>query len=133
MSEDVPAVEVVTKHSRTSVDTTVERFLNILSSKNVNVFAVIDQRDAAKKVDLDLRETVLVIFGDPRAGTPVMVASPLTALDLPLKVLVWSNDGRTTISYESPQSLAARHQLGADLASRLEGINVLTDALVASD
>jgi uncharacterized protein (DUF302 family) len=132
MSENAPAVEVVTKKSPTSVDTTVERFLNILSSKNVKVFAVIDQRDEAKKVDLDLRETVLVIFGDPRAGTPVMEASPLTALDLPLKVLIWSDDGQTTISYESSTSLAARHHLGDDLASRLQGINPLTDALVAS-
>jgi uncharacterized protein (DUF302 family) len=73
-----------------------------------------------------------VIFGSPAAGTPVMVAAPLAALDLPLKVLVWDDDGQTTVSYYSPDALAARHHLGADLAANLAAVNALTDALIAS-
>jgi uncharacterized protein (DUF302 family) len=69
-----------------------------------------------------------VIFGSPQAGTPVMAASPLAALDLPLKALIWADEGQTKVSYYSPAALAARHHLSADLA----GINALTDALVAS-
>lgn len=131
MATASPGTEIVTKISGQSVSSTVERFVDILSKKGVKVFTVIDQRDAAHDVGLDLRETVLVIFGDPRAGTPVMVASPLVALELPLKVVVWSDEGQTKVSYESPKSLGARYQLGEELAGRLEGINALTDALVA--
>jgi len=71
-----------------------------------------------------------VIFGSPVAGTPVMQASPLAALDLPLRVLVWDEDGRTRISYTEPEALAARHHLSADLTARLAGIGPLTDLLV---
>jgi uncharacterized protein (DUF302 family) len=123
--------EIVTKASSQSVSDTVARFLDILSNKGVKIFAVIDQREEAQGVRLDLRETVLLIFGDPRAGTPVMVASPLVALELPLKVVVWSDGGDTKVSYESPTSLGARYELGQELVGRLEGINALTDALVA--
>ncbi len=126
-----PPTEIVTKESSRSVSNTVERFIDLLSEKGVKVFTVIDQREEAQQVGLDLRETVLVLFGDPRAGTPVMVASPLVALELPLRVVVWSDKGQTKVSYESPQSLGARYQLGGELVGRLEGINSLTDALVA--
>jgi uncharacterized protein (DUF302 family) len=80
---------VVTKVSPRSVSETVARFTDLLSAKGVRLFAVIDQADEARQVGLELRETVLVLFGNPKAGTPVMVASPLAALDLPLKVVVW--------------------------------------------
>jgi uncharacterized protein (DUF302 family) len=127
----MPGVEVVTKMSDASVDATVERFLRILAAKKVKVFAVIDQREEARNVQLDLRETVLIVFGDPRAGTPAMVAVPSLALDLPLKVLIWSDEGRTTVSYESPSSLASRHGLSEELGAPLRGIDALTDALVS--
>jgi len=71
------------------------------------------------------------MFGSPAAGTPVMAAAPLAALDLPLKVLVWADEGQTKVSYDAPAALAARHHLGADLAANLAGIDALTDALVA--
>ena len=73
-----------------------------------------------------------MIFGSPAAGTPVMAAAPLAALDLPLKVLVWDDDGQTKVSYYSPDALAARHHLDAGLAGNLAAVNVLTDALTAS-
>ena len=72
-----------------------------------------------------------MLFGSPAAGTPVMAAAPLAALDLPLKVLVWADEGQTRVSYYSPAAIAARYQLSADLAGNLAGIDALADALVA--
>jgi uncharacterized protein (DUF302 family) len=104
----------------------------MINAKGMKLFAVIDQSAEARQVGLSLRETTLVIFGSPAAGTPVMAAAPLAALDLPLKVLVWDDDGQTKVSYYAPTALAARHHLDPDLAGNLAGINGLTDALVAS-
>jgi uncharacterized protein (DUF302 family) len=122
---------VVTKTSPRSVTDTVARLTELISAKKLTLFAVIDQRAAAQEAGLDLRETTLVIFGSPAAGTPVMAAAPLSALDLPLKVLVWDDNGQTRVSYYSTAELAGRHQLSTDLASNLAGIDPLTDALVA--
>jgi uncharacterized protein (DUF302 family) len=122
---------IVTKTSPVSVTDTVSRLTQALASKGMKLFAVIDQREEARRVGLDLRETTLVMFGSPTAGTPVMVASPLAALDLPLKVLVWADGAETRVSYEAPSALAARYRLSPDLASNLAGIDGLTDALVA--
>jgi uncharacterized protein (DUF302 family) len=122
---------IVTKTSPVSVTDTVSRLTQLLASKGMKLFAVIDQREEARRVGLDLRETTLVMFGSPTAGTPVMVASPLAALDLPLKVLAWAEGAETRVSYEAPSALAARYRLSPDLASNLAGIDGLTDALVA--
>jgi uncharacterized protein (DUF302 family) len=124
--------DVVTKLSQHSVADTVAKFTGILHAKGLKVFAVIDQSAEASQVGLSLRETTLVIFGSPASGTPVMVASPLSALDLPLKVLVWADGEQTRVSYYAPAALAASHHLSDDLAGNLAGINALTDALVAS-
>jgi uncharacterized protein (DUF302 family) len=124
---------VVTKSSPRSVGDTVARFLEILGSKGVKVFAVIDQRAEARAVGLDLRETTLIIFGNPAAGTGVMVATPLAALDLPLKVLVWAEpDQGTFVSYTATTALADRYGLGPESVAALEVVNGLTDALVAA-
>jgi uncharacterized protein (DUF302 family) len=123
--------DVVTKLSTRSVSDTVSRLTELVSAKGMKLFAVIDQSAEARDVGLQLRDTTLVSFGSPAAGTPVMVASPLAALDLPLKVLVWSDGGQTKVSYYDPRALAARHHVSADLAGNLAGINALTDALVA--
>jgi uncharacterized protein (DUF302 family) len=123
--------DVVTKLSPRSVAGTVARLTDLLAARNQKLFAVIDQRAEAQQAGLDLRDTTLVIFGSPAAGTPVMDAVPLSALDLPLKVLVWADGEQTKVSYYSPAALAARHHLPADLAARLAGIDPLTDALVA--
>jgi uncharacterized protein (DUF302 family) len=122
--------DVITKLSHLSVTETVAKFTGMIGAKGLKLFAVIDQAAEARQVGLSLRETVLVIFGSPAAGTPVMAASPLSALDLPLKVLVWSDDGQTKVSYYAPAALAARHHLSSELAGNLAGINGLTDALV---
>ena len=133
MIEDRVAAEtdVVTKLSRESVAATVAELTDMIAAKGMRLFAVIDQAAEARQAGLTLRETVLVIFGSPQAGTPVMAATPLAALDLPLKVLVWADEGQTKVSYDAPAALAARHHLGADLAANLAGIDALTDALVA--
>ena len=122
---------VVTKLSPRSVADTVARLTDLLAAKNQKLFAVIDQRAEAQQAGLDLRDTTLMIFGSPAAGTPVMDAVPLSALDLPLKVLVWADGEQAKVSYYSPAALAARHHLPADLAAGLAGIDPLTDALVA--
>jgi uncharacterized protein (DUF302 family) len=121
---------IVTKISPRSVADTVTRFTGILGAKGVRVFDVIDQAAAAREVGQELRDTTLVIFGSPAAGTPVMAAAPLAALDLPLKVLIWDDSGQTKVTYYSPDELAARYQLSADLARNLAAINPLTDALI---
>ena len=127
--QDEPGV--VTKLSPRSVGDTVARLTGLLAAKGVQVFATIDQRAAARTAGLDLRETVLVIFGNPAAGTPVMAAAPLAALDLPLKVLIWDDGGQAKVTYYAPAALAARHHLAADLAANLAVVDPLTDALVA--
>ncbi len=131
MSRSGDDARIVTKLSPRPVADTVARLTELVHAKGLTLFAVIDQRAEARAAGLELRETTLVVFGSPAAGTPVMAAVPLAALDLPLKVLVWDDDGRTQVSYTAPAALAARYGLSADLALNLAGIDALTDALVA--
>ena len=111
MTEDNDQSEpdVTTKISTRSVADTVARLTDLIAAKKgLKLFAVIDQAAEAKTAGLELRDTTLVIFGSPAAGTPVMDARPLAALDLPLKVLVWAgDDGRTQVSYYDPAAVAA--------------------------
>jgi len=119
---------IVTKVSPWSVADTVSRLSALVTAKGLKLFAVIDQSREAKDVGLELRDTTLVIFGSPQAGTPVMVAAPLAALDLPLKVLVWADGDQTKISYTAPSALAARY----DLSDELAGVDAVTDAVIAA-
>ncbi len=118
----------ITKHSPWPVAETVTRLTDLITTRGMTVFATIDQRAAAQTVGLDLRDTVLVMFGNPAAGTPVMDAVPLSALDLPLKLVVWDEHGATRVSYLAPAALAERHGLSESLAEPLAGIDGLTDA-----
>ena len=122
---------VLTKLSPRSVADTVSTLSAAVAAKGMKLFAVIDHSGEAKDVGLDLRDTKLVIFGSPQAGTPVMVSAPFAALDLPLKVLVWADGDQTRLSYTAPSTLAARYELSEELAGRLAGIDALTDAVVA--
>jgi uncharacterized protein (DUF302 family) len=126
------AAGIVTKLSPHPVADTVSKLTGMIGAKGIRLFAVIDQSAEARQAGLSLRETTLVIFGNPVAGTPVMAAAPLAALDLPLKVLVWDDNGQTKVSYYSAEALAARHHLDAGLAGNLAAVNALTDALTAS-
>ena len=122
--------EITTKISPRSVTETTARLTGILSAKGLKVFAVIDQSGEASAVGMKLRETTLVLFGNPAAGTPVMVAAPLSALDLPLKVLIWSDGDQTKVSYTAPSALSARYGLPDELAAGLAGIDAVTDAII---
>ena len=120
--------ELVTKLSPWPADETVERLLAVIAQRPLKLFAVIDHSGAAKTAGLDLRNTKVIIFGAPQAGTPVMEEAPLAALDLPLKVLVWDDHGQTKLSYLAPAALTARYELNAELEERLVGIDLVTDA-----
>jgi uncharacterized protein (DUF302 family) len=120
---------IVTKTAAGTVATTVAALIQSVQDHGMTVFSTVDHGGEARRHGLELRDTVVVIFGSPIAGTPVMQAAPLAALDLPLKVLVWDDGGRTRISYTDPAALAARHHLSESLATRLAGIGPLTDGL----
>jgi uncharacterized protein (DUF302 family) len=128
---DLTEKQITTKVSPRSVTETVSRLTGILAAKGLRLFAVVDQSAEARQAGMDLRETTLVLFGNPAAGTPVMVAAPMAALDLPLKVLIWDDAGQTKVTYYGPAALAARYDLDADLTAKLAAIDPLTDALVA--
>jgi len=124
------ATGAITKVSPRSVEDTIARLESLVEAKGMKVFAVIDHSGEAERVGLELRNTKVVIFGSPQAGTPVMAAMPFAALDLPLKVLVWSDDGQTKLTYTAPATLAARYDLSPELAARLAGIDGLTDGVI---
>jgi uncharacterized protein (DUF302 family) len=124
--------DVVTKLSPWSVADTVTRLLAVAAARELKVFAVIDHSGEAENVGLHLRDTKLVIFGNPAAGTPVMQSAALAALDLPLRVLIWaSDDYQTKLSYTAPGALARRYGLSAEHTARLAGIDALTTAVIA--
>jgi uncharacterized protein (DUF302 family) len=123
--------DVITKLSPRPFAATVTRLQELIGGKGLKLFAVIDQRAAAQSAGTDLRDTTLVLFGSPAAGTPVMAAAPLAALDLPLRVLIWADDGQVKVSYYAPEAIGSRHGLSQDLVARLAAIGPLTDALIA--
>ena len=111
---------IVNKPSKHAVEQTVEVLQNILKSKGVAVFALIDHSGEAEKVGLKMRPTKLLIFGNPKAGTPLMLASPSSAIDLPLKLLVWEDaQSKVWVSYNSPEYLRERHGLPQELMQNI--------------
>ena len=123
---------LVTKESPVSVAETVARLATLIAERGLTLFGVIDHSGEAHAVGLELRETKVLIFGNPKGGTPVMEAAPLAALDLPLKVLVWDDGGQTKLTYAAPATLAARYEIPADLVAPLAAIDALTDAAIAA-
>jgi uncharacterized protein (DUF302 family) len=122
---------IITKDSPHSIKETVTRLTQLIENRGMKLFAVIDQSAEAHSAGLQLRPTTLVLFGNPAAGTAVMDAAPLAALDLPLKVLVWADGDQTKVSHLAPGALAERYRLEADLARNLAGIEPLTDSVVS--
>jgi uncharacterized protein (DUF302 family) len=119
-------------HSRSplTVDVTVDQLKQDIAAAEAKLFAVIDHSGEAKLAGLPLRETKLLVFGNPAAGTPVMQVEPVAALDLPLKVLVWSDEaGAVWMTYSSPSWLAERYGLKAELAKPLSATQVLTSRI----
>ena len=117
---------IVSRPSNHSVVQTVERLQAILQAKGVALFALVDHSGEAEKVGMKMPPTKLFIFGNPKAGTPLMLAAPSSAIDLPLKILVWEDDQRKVwISYNSPQYLQKRHGLPQNLMQNIAVVEML--------
>jgi uncharacterized protein (DUF302 family) len=117
---------IVTIPSHHSVEQTVQRLEEILTAKGVKLFAVIDHSGEAEKAGFQMRPCKLLIFGNPKAGTPLMLASPLAALDLPLKILVWEKaDGAVWLSYNDSAYLQHRHTLPDNLLGNIAVVDAL--------
>jgi uncharacterized protein (DUF302 family) len=123
--KDSGIVQVASNHS---VDQTLEKLKGILQAKGVALFALVDHSGEAEKVGLTMRPTKLLIFGSPKAGTPLMQATPSIAIDLPLKILVAEDEqGKVWISYNSPEYLQERHDLPKDLLQNIAVVKTLAE------
>jgi uncharacterized protein (DUF302 family)/uncharacterized membrane protein YidH (DUF202 family) len=109
-----------------SVDQTVEKLKGVLQAKGVNLFALVDHSGEAEKVGMKMRPTKLLIFGNPKGGTPVMLAAPGIAIDLPLKILIWEDSqGKVWVSYNSPAYLKERHGVPQELLQNIAVVEAL--------
>jgi|SRR5438105_4757608 len=114
-----------------SVPETLKRMEDIARAKGLTIFARVDHSGEAAKAGLKMRPTQLLIFGSPQAGTPLMVAAPGLAIDLPLKALAWEDaDGRVWLSYNSPEYLRDRHGVPGDLMKNIAGVGALMQKAV---
>jgi uncharacterized protein (DUF302 family) len=117
-----------------SVLQTLGRLETIVQTRGLAILALIDHSGDAAKVGLTMRPTKLLIFGNPKAGTPLMIASPSVAIDLPLKALVWEDDeGKVWLSYNSPDYLKERHRIPDELLQNIAGIGVICSEAVRQD
>jgi len=122
---------VVNLPSPHSVRETLKRLEALLAAKGLLVFARIDHSGEAVKVGMEMHPTQLLVFGSPRTGTPLMVAAPSIAIDLPLKALAWEDDkGKVWLSYNSPEYLQQRHGISADLVKNIAGVGALMQKAV---
>ena len=116
-------VKLPTSHT---VDAAVAKLTQILDAKGVKLFALVDHSGEAAQAGLEMLPTKLLIFGNPKAGTPVMQAAPTAAIDLPLKILIWQDaQGQVWIGYNSPEYLAHRHRFPANLVANLAAVEGL--------
>jgi uncharacterized protein (DUF302 family) len=116
----------ISEPSNHSVDETAERLKDILQAKGVTLFALIDYSGEAEKIGMKMRPTKLLIFGSPRAGTPLMLAAPSTAIDLPLKILIWEDsEGRVWLSYNDLAYLKQRHSIPEELLQNIAAVQTL--------
>ena len=122
----LPSNGMVHIRSRQSVRDTLQRVESLVQSHGLTVFCRIDHSAEAAKVGLKMRPTQVLIFGSPKGGTPLMVASPTLAIDLPLKALAWEDaDGTVWLSYNSPEYLKQRHNVPDDLIKNIAGVGAL--------
>ena len=124
----IPAIYkgIIDKPANHSVEQTVERLKSILQSTGVTLFALVDHSGEAEKVGLKMPPTKLLVFGSPKAGTPLMLAAPSSALDLPLKILVWEDaQSKVWVSYNSPAYLQERHSLPPELLQNVAVVETL--------
>jgi uncharacterized protein (DUF302 family) len=117
---------IICKQSNHSVEDTVEKLKSILQAKGVTLFAIIDHSGEAQKAGLTMRPTKLVIFGNPKGGTPLMVVAPSAAIDLPLKILIYeAPDSTVQVCYSTPSYLQQRHNLPQDLLQNIAVVETL--------
>lgn len=129
-----PTAGIMHTRSPHTVSETVGLLTDAIAAAGAKLFDVVDHSGEAARVGLSLRDTKLLIFGNPAGGTPAMVAAPLAAIDLPLKLLVWQDDGGAVwMSHVDPQWLAGRHGLAADLAAPLGAAAKLAARVAAHD
>ncbi len=123
---------IISKPSKYSVPETIARLKNILASKGIKVFALVDHSGEAEKAGLKMPPTQLLIFGNPKGGTPAMLAAPLLAIDLPLKALAWQDaNGQVHLSYNDPAYLQHRFGLSDEVMKPLAGTGALIEQAVA--
>jgi uncharacterized protein (DUF302 family) len=123
---------IVNKPSNHSVDETLRKLQDLLETKGIAIFALVDHSGEAKKVGLQMPNTKLLIFGNPKGGTPLMLATPSIAIDLPLKILIWEDEqGQSWVSYNDPQYLAERHGLPQNLVQNIAFVETLAASIVA--
>ena len=126
MKPEAATTGIIDKPSNHSVEQTVDRLENILQSKGVTLFAVVDHSGEAEKIGMKMPNTKLLIFGSPKAGTPLMLAAPSIAIDLPLKILVWQDaQAKVWVSYNSPSYLQERHNLPPELLQNIAVVETL--------
>jgi uncharacterized protein (DUF302 family) len=131
MSGDGGPEGIVTKASQCTVEETLTRLEAAIHERGLTLFARIDHSDEAQHVGLMMQPAHVLIFGSPRGGTPLMVAAPLLALDLPLKVLVWQDgEGKVWASYYAPSYLAARYSIPDDLIKNIAGIEAVIESAI---
>lgn len=119
---------LVSRPSHHSVDETLARLIGLIQDAGATIFALVDHSGEAVKVGMTMRPTKLLIFGSPKSGTPLMIASPSVAIDLPLKILVWEDaDGTVWLSYNSSAYLQARHHLSPEVLRSIAVIETLAD------
>src|SRR5260370_36972198 len=117
---------VMGRSSNHTVEETVEKLKNGLQAKGVTLFALVDHSGEAEKAGMKMPPTKVLIFGSPKAGTPLMLASPSVAIDLPLKILVWEDGGgKVWVSYNSPDYLKERHALPQELLANIAVVETL--------
>ena len=122
---------IVDVPSRYPVPETLARLEEILKDKGITVFALIDHSGEAEKAGLKMRPTLLLVFGSPKSGTPLMVAAPRLAIDLPLKALAWQDEkGQVWLSYNAPEYLQQRHGFPEALVKNIAGIAGLVEQAV---
>lgn len=114
-----------------SVEETVDRLQSILADRGLQLFALIDHSGEAEKVGMKMRPTKLLIFGSPKGGTPLMLAAPTIAIDLPLKALISEDEsGKVWITYNTPEYLQQRHAVPEDLVKNISGVGALVEKAV---
>ena len=122
---------IVTRSSRYGFTETLDRLESALQRRQLEILARFDHSGAARKVGLAMPDTQVVVFGSPKAGTPLMLASPSVALELPLRILVADEGGHAVVTYLSPASLADRFGVPLDLVKNIAGIDKIVDEVVA--